>query len=193
MTMEDVGASLYASAQPVAAPQPAPVPEPGALPVPAPVDDPEIAALRSGVTLYDGAARQGFPDSLVDQMVATGVDKQEAAAFVAEGRRWALDLQLERHEIKDMLEAVTRADAVRQKGDVEAVRTQVADTLRRHHGDQAPVALQAARAYVAKVPSLAAWLDRTGVGDDPYVVSTLAGRALALHKAGRLTIPKGTR
>lgn len=53
-------------------------------------------------------------------------------------------------------------------------------------GASADQALDDARRLVASDPTLAAWLDQTGLGNHPKVVATVAQRARHLRNAGRL-------
>ncbi len=53
-------------------------------------------------------------------------------------------------------------------------------------GASADQALDDARRLVASDPTLAAWLDHTGLGNHPKVVATIAQRARHLRNAGRL-------
>lgn len=53
-------------------------------------------------------------------------------------------------------------------------------------GATADQALEDAKRLVASDPTLAAWLDQTGLGNHPRVVATIAQRARHLRNAGRL-------
>ena len=53
-------------------------------------------------------------------------------------------------------------------------------------GANAGQALADAKALVAKDPTLAAWLEQTGLGDHPKVVAAVAQRARQMRNSGRL-------
>lgn len=120
------------------------------------------------------------------------VNSAMARKAVSELRAMAGDLELSTTDMGVMSESLAFARSI--KGDAEktaAAREWAVGLLNAEHGDQAAFAARAARAYVAKNPKLGALLDHSGAGDSPHTVVLIARRALALHKAGKLTVPRG--
>jgi hypothetical protein len=159
---ESLAARMYPGPQPASG-APAPTTTQQAQPAPATTED---LAQR----MYPGGALSG-PHAPEVQALAT-------------------ELGLSRTEIASIGEGLTFAQSVR--GDAQrimAARESAVDLLNQEHGDQAKLAVRAARAYVAANPKLSAMLDRTGAGDAPQAIVLIARRALALHRAGKLTIP----
>ncbi len=60
-------------------------------------------------------------------------------------------------------------------------------SLRSEFGDRADAALADARKLVDKHPRLKAWLESSGMGNNPKVVMSMARKAAQLRAAGRLT------
>ncbi|HEV6968102.1 hypothetical protein [Roseateles sp.] len=67
-----------------------------------------------------------------------------------------------------------------------AWRNESRAVLTSEFGATAGQALEDAKRLVASDPTLAAWLDQTGLGNHPKVVATIARRARHLRNAGRL-------
>jgi hypothetical protein len=127
-------------------------------------------------------------DSLTDAL--NKVEFTEDMARKGELRTMAADLNLSSADATSVSEGLALAQTF--KGDEQktiAARESAVQLLNEEHGEQAALAARAARAFVAKNPPLAQLLERTGAGDSPQVIALVARRALALHAAGKLTIP----
>lgn len=122
------------------------------------------------------------------------IDEEIARSAVSELRVMAADLDLKASD----MEAVNAGLAFGRTllGDeqktIEA-REAAVDLLNTQFGQEAALAALCARVYVSKNAKLANLLERTGAGDSPQVVGLVAKRALALHKAGKLTLPAAQR
>lgn len=170
------------------------------LPQADPPKDDEGRAIRKDAVMYGMAeAEKGIPDEsfmgTVGQQVKVGdntVQITEAIAKKAlvETRTYAAELGLNKSEITSIGEAMERTYTA-QPDQVAVIsnREQAVELLNSEHGNDAALSLRAAQIYIAKRPRLAAMLERTGAGDDPQVVTLIARKALALHKAGRLSVP----
>lgn len=187
-----------APAEPPADGRPAPLPF-----ADSPVD-PEMKALREdpAIAMYGRtAANAALPETMFDSVVGQSIevngqvveiDQEAARKGVAELRAMAGDMELSKDDIASVSDSLVFAQSI--KGDeqkVAAARDSAVEMLNAEHGNQAALAVRAARAYVAKNPKLAAGLDETGAGDSPKTILLIARRALALHKAGKLTVPSG--
>jgi hypothetical protein len=165
--------------------------------------DAEMQALREDTTysLYRRPeAERAIPEGVLDALVGKSIEvdgqavemtQQLARKGVTELRAMAADLSLSATEVAAVENNMAFAQSIR--GDEQktiAAREAAVQMLNEEHGNQASLAAQAARAYVAKNPKLAQVLDQSGAGDVPDVIALVARRALALHKAGKLTIPR---
>lgn len=165
--------------------------------------DPELQALRQDAAecLYSRPeAERTVPENLLEAAVGAQVEvdgkmvdftEDLARHGVAELRTLAADLNLSTTDVAAMTEGLLFAETI--KGDEQktiAARESAVDLLNAEHGEDAALAARAARAFVAKNPKLTQMLVRTGTGDSPQVVAVIARRALALHKAGKLTVPR---
>lgn len=180
---EELGAALYGNDQP--------------LPKADEPEDEDMHAIRQSTArrLYGTAAiEKAIPESEFDSQIGTTVSgvkltREMTQKVVVELREMAADLSLSRNEVQVFRDSFRRDSEV--KGDPERVtanRETAVEVLNNEHGNEANLALRAARAYVAKNTKLAAMLDRTGAGDDPNVVALIARKALQLHKAGNLSL-----
>ena len=181
---------------------------PSMRPAAAPAEAPERAATDTVASAEpaepaDGASEQAVPDDVFNGLVGTSVEldgeqvavsEELARQAVADLREMATGLQLSKDDVAGVGEALTFAQWIR--GDEQktlAAREAVVELLNTEHGDSAALAARAAKAYVANNAKLARFLDRSGMGDAPQVVALIARRALALHTAGKLTVPGANR
>jgi hypothetical protein len=160
-------------------------------------DDDDMTAIRKDWAPYPAEVNKAIPVSYFAQYVGKKVEiegksveitRDMAVKTVSVMRALAGDLNLNRYEAADLMEAIRNA---KPQGDEAAAiprREETIDALNREHGDKSNKAFKAARAYVSKNPILAGILDRSGLGDDPKVVTLLARKALALHDAGKLKV-----
>ncbi len=162
--------------------------------------DPEMLALRDSPErrMYGAAeAAKALPLSdLLDEVgqveIAPGVKltREHAIKATVELRAMAADLNLVQGDFDVLGEAIVRLAGIDRtdQAAIAAEHDAVIDTLNHTFGNEATQAVRAARAYVAKNPRLAGFLNATGAGDDPRTVTLIAKRALAMHKAGKLTL-----
>lgn len=161
--------------------------------------DPEMLALRESPErrlygLAEAAKALPLSDFLdeVGQEIAPGVTltKEHVAKGVAELRAMAADLNLVRSDVNDIGRAIERFKGIDRtdRAVIAAEHDAAIDALNTAFGNEAALALRAAQAYVSKNPRLAAFLNATGAGDDARTVALIAQRALAMHKAGKLTL-----
>ncbi|MEV3839300.1 hypothetical protein [Aeromonas dhakensis] len=163
-------------------------PEPGELPQP--VSSPDLADIRNDPSwaAYPAAGEKEIPPSLFEQTIGQdGITAEHAAQATAEMRAAALDLSLTQSELQAVKAGFERA-VTSDRENAVALREHAVSRLNTEHGDSAALAFRCARAYVAANPRLAAVLDATNAGDDPEVVATIARKALALHRAGKLKV-----
>lgn len=164
--------------------------QPAALP--APKDAPSLADIRNDPTwaAYPAAAEAELPREMFDQAIGqSGITAEQAAQATAEMRAVALDLSLSGSELQAVKAGFVRAStAQRDASGIGAAREHAVNRLNTEHGESAALAFRCARAYVTANPRLAAALDATNAGDDPEVVATIARKALALHRAGKLKV-----
>lgn len=171
-----------------------------------PHPDPEMQALREdhAERMYSRPeAERAIPDGVFDRLIGQSIeiDGQEvtfsaelAQKGVIELRAIAADLQLSKGDMAVVSESFALAQSF--KGDEQktiAARESAVELLNAQHGQEAALAARAAREFVARNPKLAQVLEQTGAGDAPQVVALVARRALALHKAGKLTLSAGTK
>lgn len=158
--------------------------------LPPPAGAPALADIRNDPSwaAYPAAAEQELPHEMFAQTIGqNGITAEQAAQATADMRAVALDLSLSRSELQEVKAGFERATtAQRDETSVGALRDHAVNRLNTEHGESATLAFRCARAYVAANPRLAAALDATNAGDDPEVVATIARKALALHRAGKL-------
>jgi hypothetical protein len=169
--------------------------DPEPLPEPTEVQDDEIVALRADPTrsFFKGDLDQVLPVKLADEVARQGgLDAGHVRQFISDARAWASDLNATGDELRQIGASLETAQELAERGEeaVHEARVRATSGVFREHGDrEGELALRAAHAFVAKQPTLRAMLEATGLGDDPTTVRVIARRALALHKAGRLSIP----
>jgi hypothetical protein len=217
-TLDDLASRLYPNIKPAApaAAAPAAAQQPGRteaqladalygkaepLPVAEPLADKELQALRDdgahrmySVPEAERAVRADIFDGSVGQMFevdgqSVEFTQESARKAATELRAMAADLALTESEMAAVQDSLAFGQSI--KGDAEkiaAARATAISKLGEEFGERAGFAADAARAFVAKNPRLAAVLDRTGAGDSPQVILRIARRAVALHGEGKLTV-----
>lgn len=160
--------------------------------------DEDIKALRQDPLhgRYTADIDRAIPANEFDSHVgkeAAGmkITPEAAKKAVGELRAAAADLSLGQDEIQAVKLGIARCkELVGNQEKTIASRDSAVDLLNNAHGNEAALALRCARAYVAKNPKLTTLLEQTRVGDHPQTVALIAAKALALHKAGKLRLPK---
>lgn len=167
-------------------------------PADAPEDD-EMKAIRSEWTFYPAEVNKSVPHDVFDEAIGTTsqvgdqvvtADREMVRRGVAEIRALVGDLGMNREEATSFVENIKRIGKGSPIPEDQRIagRESAVERLNAEHGEQAALALRASRAYIAKNPKLGSLLERSGLGDDPATVVTIARRALALHRAGKLKV-----
>lgn len=169
-------------------------------------DEPESEEMRDirqsperrlfGKAEADAAVPAEMFSHLVGTRVEVGDGTLEITAPLAEKalvevRAMVADLGLNQDDVQTMKQGFTHAQALTDEASVIASRETAVEALNKEFGQQAALALRAARAYVAANPKLSRILEQTRAGDSPQAVLTIAKRALPLVKAGRLRLAPG--
>lgn len=160
----------------------------------------EMQSIRRESAMFPAEAVKEIALSEFDQIVGhtipmddgstLTVTKEVTRKAAAEVRAMASDLSLSRDEIKAVREAFNRSASLKNADEQTRIasREKAVDLLNREHGNEAARAFKAARSYIAKNPKLASMLERSGLGDDPETVATIARRALGLVRSGKLRV-----
>jgi hypothetical protein len=132
--------------------------------------------------IYGNATRE------IESAALENLETPEAAAQIAaQYEPWMQEFQLNSTEASQLTELGVAA-AVNPPSDevvagwVEASRA----GLRQDFGPRAGEALQAARQLIAKNPQLVAFLENTGLGNNPAYVRLACEKAMDLKKRGKL-------
>lgn len=162
-------------------------------------DDEDMQAIRRDAAMFPAEAEKAIALSEFDVTLGvTGlVDGQEVTVTkpilrkaVSEIRAMTADIGMNQQEAADFVANIKRIGTSKPIPDDQRIpnREKAVDMLNREHGNEAARALKAARRYIAKNPKLASILERSGLGDDPETVATIARRALGLVRAGKLRL-----
>lgn len=187
-SLEELGAAMYPPEQPAAAPAPSPSPAPAPTQPEAAGDalPPEIQALRDADperALYDD--RTAYNGTGIDKALADlGIEGKVAEA---EHKAWAgtfTDAGLTPQEAQDVVALALMEEP--SADELAAWPAQAQAKLQEAFGDDAEQALADARLLVKRDPRVRDFLNRTGLGDHPYIVKLAADRARALIASGKL-------
>jgi len=160
-------------------------------------EDDDMKAIRSEWTFYPAEVNKSVSHQVFDEAIGTTVQiddqpvevtRELVKKGVAEVRAIVGDLGMNLEEATSFVSNIKRAGQGQPPQDRIPGREAAVETLNREHGENAAQALRAARAYIAKNPKLGGLLERSGLGDDPATVATIARRALALSRSGKLKV-----
>lgn len=167
-------------------------------PADAPSDE-GMQAIRRDAAMFPAEAEKAIALSEFDVTLGvTGlVDGQEVTVTkpilrkaVSEIRAMTADIGMNQQEAADFVANIKRIGTSKPIPEDQRIpnREKAVDMLNREHGNEAARALKAARRYVGMNPKLSTILERSGLGDDPATVVTIARRALGLVRAGKLRL-----
>ncbi|MDP2024532.1 MAG: hypothetical protein Q8L16_26915 [Hydrogenophaga sp.] len=160
-------------------------------------EDDDMKAIRSEWTFYPAEVNKSVPHEVFDSAIGKTIDldgqqvevtRSLARKAVGELRAVVGDIGLSKEEVSSIAQTMNRLASSGTNDDPIQNRERAVDLLNREHGENAAQALRAARAYISKNPKLGRLLDQSGLGDDPATVATIARRALALNRSGKLKV-----
>lgn len=160
-------------------------------------EDDDMKAIRSEWTFYPAEVNKSVSHQVFDEAIGTTIQIGDQSVevtrklvnkVVSEVRATVGDLGMNAEEAKAFVSSVKRAGKGEAPQDRVPGRESAVEMLNAEHGVNAAQALRAARAYVEKNPKLGRVLELSGLGDDPATVATIARRAFALQRSGKLKV-----
>lgn len=147
------------------------------------------------------SAREYIEQEVAAQLPGNLTDEQRhqqnqiTDAYAHEWSRAAAAMGFDNGSLSAAIQAADANVAMAEAGNftAEVVLAQRADSqrlLQERFGNEAPTALAAARALVARDRRVAAHLKRTGLEDSPAAVIPIAVQAMARYRSGKLKLPK---